>query len=142
MCIRDSTSAPNSVPSAANIAATSAQLPGTTAVLTPQTDSAVAHERVVAQTDVLKLTFDTEGGSLVRAEFLSYTDMADKAHDFVSVSYTHLDVYKRQKKACIAAADTSASGTVSRFRGTPSATARSADTSMKLPRRAMTACAT
>ena len=43
----------------------------------------MAHERVVAQTDVLKLTFDTEGGSLVRAEFLSYTDMADKAHDFV-----------------------------------------------------------
>ena len=90
------TSAPNSVPSAANIAATSAQLPGTTAVLTPQTDSAVAHERVVAQTDVLKLTFDTEGGSLVRAEFLSYTDMADKAHDFVLLDDSKDRIYLAQ----------------------------------------------
>ncbi len=90
------TSAPNSVPSAANIAATSAQLPGTTAVLTPQTDSAVAHERVVAQTDVLKLTFDTAGGSLVRAEFLSYTDMADKAHDFVLLDDSKDRIYLAQ----------------------------------------------
>lgn len=64
--------------------------------MTPQTDSAVAHERVVAQTDVLKLTFDTEGGSLVRAEFLSYTDMADKAHDFVLLDDSKDRIYLAQ----------------------------------------------
>ena len=44
----------------------------------------VASERFEVSTDVLKLTFDTKGGSLVRSEFLNY---ADKAH---TVSYTHL----------------------------------------------------
>ncbi len=34
----------------------------------------VARERVVVSSDVLKLTFDTEGGSLVRSEFLKHRD--------------------------------------------------------------------
>ncbi len=43
----------------------------------------VPKERFEVTTDVLKLTFDTEGGSLVRAEFLKHTDMADKSKNFV-----------------------------------------------------------
>ena len=34
----------------------------------------VAHERFEVTTDVLKLTFDTEGGTLVRSEFLRHAD--------------------------------------------------------------------
>ncbi len=44
---------------------------------------AVPKERFEVSTDVLKLTFDTEGGSLVRTEFLKYADMADKSRNFV-----------------------------------------------------------
>ena len=40
-------------------------------------------ERIEVTTDVLKLTFDTDGGSLVRTEFLRHTDMADKSRNFV-----------------------------------------------------------
>ena len=44
---------------------------------------AVPKERFEVSTDVLKLTFDTQGGSLVRTEFLKYADMADKSRNFV-----------------------------------------------------------
>ena len=40
-------------------------------------------ERVVVTTDVLKLTFDTEGGSLVQTEFLKHVDHLDKSKMFV-----------------------------------------------------------
>ena len=43
----------------------------------------VPKERIEVTTDVLKLTFETEGGSLVRTEFLKHTDMADKSRNFV-----------------------------------------------------------
>ncbi len=45
--------------------------------------SALPKERFEVSTDVLKLTFDTEGGSLVRSEFLKYADMSDKSRNFV-----------------------------------------------------------
>ena len=40
---------------------------------------AAAKERFEVQTDVLKLTFDTEGGSLVHSEFVKHFDLEDKA---------------------------------------------------------------
>ena len=40
-------------------------------------------ERLVVTSDVLKLTFDTQGGSLVRTEFLQHVDMADKSKKVV-----------------------------------------------------------
>jgi YidC/Oxa1 family membrane protein insertase len=40
-------------------------------------------ELVEVQSDVYKLSFDTEGGSLVRAEFLKHVDMIDKTRKFV-----------------------------------------------------------
>ena len=47
-----------------------------------------AAERIVVSTDVLKLTFDTEGGSLVRTEFLKHRDMADRSKNFVLLDET------------------------------------------------------
>ena len=48
---------------------------------TPATN--VPKERFDVTTDVLKLSFDTEGGTLVRAEFLKHGDANDKAKNFV-----------------------------------------------------------
>jgi YidC/Oxa1 family membrane protein insertase len=53
-------------------------------------------ERVEVTTDVLKLTFETEGGSLVRTEFLNHSDMADKSHNFVLLDDTKDRVYMAQ----------------------------------------------
>nr|WP_315243907.1 membrane protein insertase YidC [uncultured Albidiferax sp.] len=44
---------------------------------------AAVKEQVVVTSDLLKLTFDTEGGSLVRSELLGQVDMFDKAKNFV-----------------------------------------------------------
>nr|WP_315494489.1 membrane protein insertase YidC [uncultured Rhodoferax sp.] len=57
---------------------------------------AVAGERFEVNTDVLKLTFDTEGGSLVRSEFLKYSDMADKIRNFVLLDDSKDRVYLAQ----------------------------------------------
>ena len=56
----------------------------------------MAHERVVAQTDVFKLTFDTEGGSLVQVELLKHLDMADKARNFILLDDSKDRVYLAQ----------------------------------------------
>jgi YidC/Oxa1 family membrane protein insertase len=53
-------------------------------------------ERVEVSTDVLKLTFETEGGSLVRTEFLKHTDMADKTRNFVLLDDSKDRVYMAQ----------------------------------------------
>ncbi|OYQ42446.1 membrane protein insertase YidC [Rhodoferax sp. TH121] len=57
---------------------------------------AVTSERFEVSTDVLKLTFDTEGGSLVRSEFLKYSDMADKIRNFVLLDDSKDRVYLAQ----------------------------------------------
>ncbi len=76
-------SAPSAVPAAASSA-----LPGS--VVAPADAAQIAagtvpapHERIDVITDVLKVTFDTEGGSVVRAEFLKHADMADKSRNVV-----------------------------------------------------------
>ncbi len=68
------------VPAAATTAGVTA---GTTP--TPSTPSApaVPKEQFEVLTDVLKLTFESEGGSLVRAEFLKHADLEDKTRNFV-----------------------------------------------------------
>jgi len=58
--------------------------------------TAVPKERFEVTTDVLKLTFDTEGGSLVRAEFLKYSDMSDKTRNFVLLDDSKDRVYMAQ----------------------------------------------
>jgi YidC/Oxa1 family membrane protein insertase len=57
---------------------------------------AAARELVVVSTDVLKLTFDSEGGSLVRTEFVKYKDMQDKNRNFVLLDESKERVYVAQ----------------------------------------------
>jgi YidC/Oxa1 family membrane protein insertase len=74
------------IPSAANNATNNlaAQAVNTPATAQNSTVAAVTaapaapKERFEVQTDVFKLTFDTEGGSLVHSEFLKHDDLSDK----------------------------------------------------------------
>ena len=59
------------------------------AVMTPK-------ERIEVSTDVMKLTFETEGGSLVRSEFLKHADMVDKSKHFVLLDDSKDRVYLAQ----------------------------------------------
>ncbi len=81
------------VPSAAGALAQPAGVPtGSGAAAVP----AAPRERFEVTTDVMKLTFDTEGGSLVRSEFLQHADMADKTKKFVLLDDGPERVYMAQ----------------------------------------------
>ena len=89
-----------SVPNAINSIATQAtNTPATnqnginTAV---STVPAAVKERFVVTTDLLKLTFDTEGGSLVRSEFLNHIDMDNKSKGVVLLDDSKERVYVAQ----------------------------------------------
>ena len=69
---------------------------GTAKVPVAPAAPAAPKERFEVTTDVLKLTFDTEGGSLVRTEFLKYSDMADKTRNFVLLDDSKDRVYMAQ----------------------------------------------
>jgi YidC/Oxa1 family membrane protein insertase len=90
----------SSVPSATNAApgaapsATSSAVPAAT--VSGATATPVVRERIVVATDVLKMTFDTEGGSVVQAEFLKHIDMADKAKNFVLLDESRDRTYLAQ----------------------------------------------
>jgi YidC/Oxa1 family membrane protein insertase len=84
--------APASVPVARTQAASARIEPGAAAAPTP----AAPRERVVVRTDVLALTFDTEGGSLVRAEFLRHRDQRDPAKPVVLLDESRERVYVSQ----------------------------------------------
>ena len=73
-------------PSAAGVA----QLPADSAAPT------ATKEQVLVTTDLLKLTFDTEGGSLVRSELLGQVDMADKSRNFVLLDNSTERSYEAQ----------------------------------------------
>ncbi|MFZ3221466.1 MAG: membrane protein insertase YidC [Rhodoferax sp.] len=62
----------------------------------PVSAPAAPAERFDVTTDVLKLTFNTEGGSLVRTEFLKHADMVDKSRNFVLLDDTKDRVYLAQ----------------------------------------------
>jgi len=53
-------------------------------------------EKLVVNTDVFSLTFDTEGGSLVRSSFFKFKDMEDKSADFVLLEESAARVYVAQ----------------------------------------------
>jgi YidC/Oxa1 family membrane protein insertase len=57
---------------------------------------AATSERFVVETDLLKLTFDTAGGSLVRSEFKQHADMADKSRGFVLLDTSNSSYYAAQ----------------------------------------------
>ena len=56
----------------------------------------LARERIVVTTDVFKLTFDTDGGSLLRTEFLQHIDMENKSRNFVLLDDSKERVYLAQ----------------------------------------------
>ena len=56
----------------------------------------VPRERIVVTTDVLKLTLDSEGGSLLQTEFLQHVDMADKKRNFILLDDSKDRVYMAQ----------------------------------------------
>lgn len=59
---------------------------GSERIATTAAQPAIARERVEVTTDVLKLTFDSEGGSLVKSEFLRHRD-----HDHADANVVLLD---------------------------------------------------
>ena len=71
-------------------------VPATAAPVQPTTAPAAARELVVVRTDVLKLSFDSEGGSLVRTEFVKHIDMADKSKNFVLLEESRDRIYVAQ----------------------------------------------
>jgi YidC/Oxa1 family membrane protein insertase len=62
--------APSTLPTPAATTATPSAVPGNAPPATPATVTPTAGQRFEVTTDLLRLTFDTEGGSLVRTEFL------------------------------------------------------------------------
>jgi YidC/Oxa1 family membrane protein insertase len=99
---------PRDIPSATPTVAASAQPAGAAAVLVTQTPSAVVAEKIVAETDVLKITFSTEGASVVRTEFRKHVDMADKTRQFVLLDDSAERVYLAQSGLISAGAGSAA----------------------------------
>ena len=57
---------------------------------------ATARERIEVSTDVLKLSFDTEGGSLLRSEFVKFSDLNDTQKPFILLDESKARVYVAQ----------------------------------------------
>ncbi|HCY14733.1 MAG: membrane protein insertase YidC [Curvibacter sp. GWA2_64_110] len=57
---------------------------------------AAVRERVVVSTDTLKLTFDTEGGSLIQSEFLKHRDLKEAGKNFVLLDESKDRIYVSQ----------------------------------------------
>jgi YidC/Oxa1 family membrane protein insertase len=75
--------ASSAVPQPNSATPSSASASGAGAVPDGKTAAPAASEKVVVTTDVLKLTFDTEGGSLVQSEFIQHDDLTEKDKPFV-----------------------------------------------------------
>jgi YidC/Oxa1 family membrane protein insertase len=71
--------------------ATASSVPGTAA----PTPSSAAREKVTVTTDLLRMTFDTEGGTIVRTEFLKHTN-DEKNGNFVLLDESPSRVYVAQ----------------------------------------------
>jgi YidC/Oxa1 family membrane protein insertase len=94
-----------SAPASASVPVTSAAVPATSApatlpgAVTPAGTAAAPatpRERITVTTDLLRLVFDTEGGSLVRTEFLKHADLNDKSATFVLLDDSPARVYVAQ----------------------------------------------
>ncbi|MGE0499229.1 MAG: membrane protein insertase YidC [Ramlibacter sp.] len=94
-------SVPSGVPTGSTPATASA-VPGATPASTatagvPATNVASApRERITVTTDVLRLTFDTEGGTVVRSEFLKLKDLDHKDQNLVLMDETAGRMYVAQ----------------------------------------------
>jgi YidC/Oxa1 family membrane protein insertase len=93
-----STAAPAPVVSANGVPTATASTPtspGQVPSAAP-TASATPREKIEVVTDVLKLSFDTEGGSLVRSEFTRHADFVDSNKPFVFLDQSASRVYMAQ----------------------------------------------
>ena len=80
-------------------ASTAQAIPGAVAVSPAPASAPVAaapREQIVVNTDVLKLSFDSEGGSLIRTEFVKLSNMSDKSRDVVLLDETKDRFYVAQ----------------------------------------------
>jgi YidC/Oxa1 family membrane protein insertase len=82
----------NAVPSAsALVTATPSQVPASAPAV-----STAPRETIDVETDVFKLSFDTEGGSLVRSEFKNHLDLVDPNKKMVLLDQSSSRVYMAQ----------------------------------------------
>ncbi|MEO5606565.1 MAG: membrane protein insertase YidC [Polaromonas sp.] len=78
------------------VSSEAATLPGAVPVGAPSTTPAINNEKVLVTTDVLSLTFDSEGGSLIHSVFSKYKDMTHKDQGFVLLDESPNRVYVAQ----------------------------------------------
>jgi len=86
-------SVPTASSSATSTAAGPSEVPSSSAASNAPTTS---RERIDVSTDVLKLRFDTEGGTLLFAEFLKFGDLVDSKKPFVLLDESKARVYVAQ----------------------------------------------
>ena len=94
-------SAPASAAASATPPAASATaVPAATSTSAPPSGApaaaALPRERIEVQTDVLKLVFDTEGGAIVKSEFLKYDETGQTNQPFVLLDTSANRVYQAQ----------------------------------------------
>ena len=92
---------PNDVPSSGMTA--SGQPAPSDAAQLPTGQATQAREEVVAQTDVLKVTFDTQGGTILRTEFLKIADKDDKSRNLMLLDDSKTHTYLAQSGLIAAA---------------------------------------
>ena len=85
----------NAVPSATAAPAAVTATPGQVPTSVPAA-TAAPREKIEVVTDVLKLSFDTEGGTLVRTEFTKHADFVDSTKPFVFLDQSSSRVYVAQ----------------------------------------------
>ena len=85
-----------SAPSAASVPVGQAVMGSNQISAVEAAQPAPTRERLVVSTDVLKLSFDTEGGSLVQTEFLKLRDLTDQSKNFVLLDQSKERVYLAQ----------------------------------------------
>ena len=90
--LASSSTVPVSSQAVTPLPAGAAALPGRAPSLAAQ----ATKERLVVTTDVFTLTFDTEGGSIVRSSFNKFKDMGDKKNGFVLLDESSSRVYVAQ----------------------------------------------
>ena len=81
-----------SVPAATAAAQGAAAVPGQPAAAA----APAKRERIEVKTDLYRLVFDSEGGSLTQAELLKHADMTDKARNFLLLDESAQRVYVAQ----------------------------------------------
>ena len=85
-----------SQPPGATSASATASPAGSTPAAATAAAPAIPRERVTLSSDVLRLSFDSEGGSLIHGELLKYTGAQDKSAPFVLLEDTPKHIYVAQ----------------------------------------------